>query len=193
MMAQSDRGTITGTVADPAGAMVPEAAITMKHVETGAIYETKTTGTGNYTLPSLPSGNYELTVTAAGFSKYVQQGIGVQVATTARVDVILKIGSAAETVTVTENVPLLKTESAEQSFNITTDQVNALPLTQGGVGLRNPLAFAQLTPSMSIPVTNTYGNIQARVNGLPDNRSGPWSMARISPTASIPRICRNRI
>jgi hypothetical protein len=169
MMAQSDRGTITGTVADPAGAMVPEAAITMKHVETGAIYETKTTGTGNYTLPSLPSGNYELTVTAAGFSKYVQQGIGVQVATTARVDVILKIGSAAETVTVTENVPLLKTESAEQSFNITTDQVNALPLTQGGVGLRNPLAFAQLTPSMSIPVTNTYGNIQARVNGLPDN------------------------
>ena len=164
--AQSDRGTITGTVADPTGALVPGATLSLKHAETGAVYESRTTDTGNYTLPSLPSGNYELTVAGPGFQKYVQSGIQVQVATTLRVDVALKVGSAAETVTVSSSAPLLKTESAEQSFNITGDQVNALPLTKGSAGLRNPIAFALLTPSVSVP---NASNLQMRVNGMPDN------------------------
>ena len=145
LMAQSDRGTITGTVADPAGAVVPGALVVLRNMETAATYETKATDTGNYTLPSLPAGNYDLTVSTTGFSKYIQQGIRVQVATTERIDVVLKLGSASESVTVTANAVLLKTESAEQSFNITGDQVNALPLTQGSSGLRNPIAFAQLS------------------------------------------------
>jgi hypothetical protein len=169
LIAQSDRGTITGTVADPAGGLIPGAVVTLRNMETAATYETKTTETGNYTLPSLPAGNYDLTVATAGFNKYIQQGIRVQVSTTERIDVVLKLGSASESVTVTANALLLKTESAEQSFNITGDQVNALPLTQGSSGLRNPIAFAQLSPGMSIPATNTTGNLQARVNGLPDD------------------------
>src|SRR5215467_15866894 len=72
--AQSDRGTITGTVFDPAGASVPNAAVTLKSVERGAVYNTVTTGTGNYTVPSLPAGRYDLTVTASGFTQYIQQG-----------------------------------------------------------------------------------------------------------------------
>src|SRR5436309_2985114 len=54
--AQTDRGTITGTVADPAGAVIPGAKIRAISVETGGVYDTLTTGTGNYTLPSLPAG-----------------------------------------------------------------------------------------------------------------------------------------
>jgi hypothetical protein len=61
---------------------------------------------------------------------------------------------------------MLKTESAEQSFNITGDEVNALPLVKGSAGLRNPIGFAILNPSVSLP---NASNLQMRVNGMPDN------------------------
>ena len=80
LLAQGDRGTITGTVSDPAGALVASAAIQAKNVDTGAIYPTESTATGNYTLSQLPAGTYELTATVAGFKKYVRQNIQVQVA-----------------------------------------------------------------------------------------------------------------
>jgi hypothetical protein len=72
-VAQSDRGTITGTVSDPAGAVVAGAPIEARNVETGAVYQAATTATGNYTLAQLPTGTYELTVTVTGFKKYVRQ------------------------------------------------------------------------------------------------------------------------
>src|SRR5205807_2102424 len=62
LLAQGDRGTITGTVADPAGAMVANAAIEARNVDNGATYPVASTATGNYTITSLPTGNYELTV-----------------------------------------------------------------------------------------------------------------------------------
>src|SRR6266540_4796912 len=80
MFAQSDRGTLTGTVTDPANASVPGAKVTAKNTETGAVFETITTPTGNYTLTSLPVGAYELTVEATGFNRKTQQGLRVQVA-----------------------------------------------------------------------------------------------------------------
>src|SRR5262245_16973168 len=94
-VAQSDRGTLTGTVTDPAAAAVPLAKVTAKNTETGSLFETVTTPSGNYTLTSLPIGVYELTVEAAGFSRKTQQGIRIQVAQTARIDVGLQIGSTA--------------------------------------------------------------------------------------------------
>ena len=65
-LAQSDRGTITGTVQDPTHAAVPGAAVVARNIDTGALYDTHATSTGNYTLPSLPPGSYEVTVEAAG-------------------------------------------------------------------------------------------------------------------------------
>src|SRR6185436_9305808 len=73
---------------------------------------------------------------------------------------------STETVNVSASAPLLKTESAEQSFNVTGEQVNALPLTRGSAGLRNPIAFTLLAPSVSVP---NASNLQMRVNGMPDN------------------------
>jgi hypothetical protein len=163
--AQSDRGTITETVSDPAKALVPDAAVVAVDSETGAQYDTVTTGTGNFTLPSLPAGVYNLSVSAAGFSRYVQQGIRVQVVQTARVDVTLQIGSTAESVTVTADAPLLKSESAEQSFNLSTDVVNALPSNSNSSNMRSAMAFATLTPgAVGDPVAagSTF-----RVNGSP--------------------------
>src|SRR5882672_400743 len=82
--AQNDRGTITGTIADPARAVVPGAAVSGINTETGAKFETVSTPTGNYTLVQLPAGIYNLEVSAAGFARYIQKGIRVQVAVTAR-------------------------------------------------------------------------------------------------------------
>src|SRR5713226_9144651 len=86
--AQSDRGTITGTIADPAGAVVANAEIVARNTGTGAAYPVASSATGNYTLAELPAGAYEITVTVPGFKKSVRQGLTVQVAQTLRIDVV---------------------------------------------------------------------------------------------------------
>jgi len=70
--AQSDRGTITGTVSDPTNAVIPGANVVATNTETAARYETVSTETGNYTLAQLPSGLYQVSVELAGFKKYVR-------------------------------------------------------------------------------------------------------------------------
>ena len=77
MFAQSDRGTITGTVSDPAGAVIANAAIDVRNSETGVLYQTTTTSTGNYTIAQVPPGPYQMTVTAPGFKTYIRQNIVV--------------------------------------------------------------------------------------------------------------------
>src|ERR1700734_1445470 len=91
--AQTDRGTITGTVTDPAGAVVPNAPVEAKNVGTGALYNAAASGTGNYTIAQLPVGTYEVTVTVPGFKKYVRTGIGVEVAGIDRIDITLEVGT----------------------------------------------------------------------------------------------------
>src|SRR5579862_9260226 len=86
--AQSDRGTITGTISDPAGAVVAGATIEARNVATGAVYPAASSTTGNYTIAQLPVGAYELTVTVMGFKKFVRTGLVVEVAGTLRVDAL---------------------------------------------------------------------------------------------------------
>src|SRR6266446_2894238 len=132
--AQTDRGAITGTIADPAGAVVASAPIEVRNVETGAVYQVGSSATGNYTV-QVPAGTYEVTVNVPGFKKYVRQNIAVPVAQTLRIDIGLEVGSNAESVTVTEAAPLLKTESGELAHNITSDSLNSLPVL--GIGTAN--------------------------------------------------------
>ncbi len=163
---QSDRGTVTGTVADPGGALIPGAAIVLENAATGVRFASATTDTGNYTIPSVPAGLYSLSVEQSGFRKHVQSGITVNVAQSARVDITLQIGSTSESVQITADAPLLKTESAEQSTTISGDRINALPLNFaiGAGAVRNPLSFVQLSPGASIGGWNDI-----RVNGAPGN------------------------
>lgn len=163
---QSDRGTITGTVSDPAGALVPAATVIAANPATGLQFRTATTTTGNYTIPSVPVGTYDLTIEHAGFRKSQQTGLRVQVAQTVRLDIVLQVGSTTESISVTAAGPLLKTESAEQSTTISGDRINALPLNfaLGAGAVRNPLSFVQLAPGASI---NGWNDI--RVNGAPSN------------------------
>ena len=126
--AQGDRGTITGTVTDPANAVVPNAAIQVRNQDTGVKFDAGASSTGNYTLANIPVGTYELTVTAAGFKKYVRPGITVDVGGTVRVDAALEVGAATETITVNEEAPLLKTESGEVSHQVEYAKADELPL-----------------------------------------------------------------
>ena len=163
-LAQSDRGTITGSVNDPNGAVVARAEVIVRNVATGTEYKTSATETGNYTISSLPAGSYELRVEAPGFKKFVSQGILIQVAQTARVNVTLEVGAASETVSITGQAPLLRTENAEQSTNISGELFNSLPFnfsqTFNG-SIRNWLTFIQLAPGVS-------GNGHtANINGAP--------------------------
>jgi len=166
LFAQSDRGSITGTVADATGALVPNARIVLTNTSTGSKSETVTTGTGNYTVLALPVGTYTLLIEQPGFSKYEQTNIQVQVAITTRVDVVLKVGAASDSVQVTAESSQLKTESAEQSTTITGTQIAELPINFGiGAGaIRNPLSFIQMTPGATF---NGWNNIS--INGGTNN------------------------
>src|SRR5438874_13571966 len=133
-IAQSDRGTITGTIADSTGAIVARAPIQARQLETGATFEAASTATGNYTLSQLPAGAYEMTVTVPGFKTFVRQNLVLPVAQTLRIDVALEVGTRAESVTVSEASPLLKTESGDLSTNVTTESMNNLPVLGIGAG-----------------------------------------------------------
>jgi len=168
--AQSDRGTITGTVSDPAGAVVAGAPIQARNVETSVVYESATSTTGNYTIAQLPAGTYDVSVGVVGFKKYTRAGLAVQVAQTMRIDIFLEVGGTTDSVTVTEAAPLLRTESGELSHNVSVKQMDDLPILgigagqAGSAGIRNPMAMVEL-----IPGTVWTPNSVVRVNGAPAN------------------------
>ena len=93
VFAQTDRGTLTGTVSDPSGAVIPGVSIEAKNVQTGATYQAGSSETGNYTLTQLPAGTYELSATLPGFKRFVRENIIVSVATVLRIDVTLEVGA----------------------------------------------------------------------------------------------------
>jgi hypothetical protein len=157
--AQGDRGAITGTISDPAGAMIPGATITARNSQTGASYQAASTATGNYTLPQLPTGTYQLSASVPGFKQFVRTGITVLVAQTLRIDIKLEVGDINETVTVNADAPLLRTESGELSHTVAGDRLNDLPILSLSSGMRDPYDVAKL-----IPGTVKQGN-NIRVNG----------------------------
>jgi hypothetical protein len=163
---QTDRGTLTGTVSDPASAVVPNAGITARNTESGSVYQTLTTATGNYTAPSLPAGIYEVAVEAPGFRKYIGQNVRVQVAQVTRLDITLEVGATTESITVQGEAAQLKSESVEQSINVSGNRINSLPLNFGGGGgsigaIRAPLTFMILSPGVAGSGTTGRVNGQA--------------------------------
>ena len=162
-VAQSDRGSITGSLTDPSGGAVANLPVTATNEATGVQTRTVTTGDGYYTIPSLPAGSYSLTVQAPGFEKLIRNGITVSVDAAVRVNLVLTVGSTAATVTVTADAPLLKTENPENDIVVTTQDINSLPLNMAGLGaIRDPLAFAELAPGTTVGGWNDI-----HINGSP--------------------------
>src|SRR6476646_7820129 len=128
LSAQTGNGTITGVVTDPTGAVVANAPIEVKNTATGVVFRAVSTDTGNFTIPQLPLGSYELTTTVQGFKRYNRQNITLAAAQTLRLDIPLEIGASSEAVTVSAESTLLQTETGDLSHNITISQLNNLPL-----------------------------------------------------------------
>ncbi len=169
--AQTGLATITGTISDPSGAVVANAPIEVRNLATGLVVTATSTETGNYTLPQLPIGDYDMLIAVPGFKTYNRQGFRLAAQQTMREDVRLEVGTAAEAVNVTAEASLLKTESSELVHNVTVSQMNNLPIlavggagTASPIGFRDPFAVAAMIPGIQYTV-----NGQLVVNGNPDD------------------------
>jgi hypothetical protein len=161
--AQGGRGTITGTVGDSAGAVIPGATIELKNINTGALYQTQSSSTGNYTFSQLPAGTYQISSSVSGFKQFSQTGITVLSAQTLRIDISFEVGDISETVTVNADAPLLRTESGELATNVASQTMSELPMLGFSGYIRDPFAVTELVPGA------LYSSQVVRVNGAPSN------------------------
>src|SRR3954467_2086469 len=129
LSAQTFRGTILGTVTDPSGAVVAGAKVTVKNTGTGLERSTETSGDGSYSLPELPIGTYNVTVSQSGFTTFVATGVTVDVATERRVDAGLKAGEVSTKVEVSaDQLPLVETTSTNLGGVLTASTVEDMPV-----------------------------------------------------------------
>jgi hypothetical protein len=149
---------ITGTVIDPSGAVLPGATISAKHVASTVVTTTVTNTEGVFTLPSLPIGTYEVTITLEGFKTFVAKDVVITAGTGANIAAKLEVGGVSETVTVASSSEIMQTQSTTISSTVNTNAITKLPLTS-----RSAMDFVNFLPGVSTP----GGNRQATINGLP--------------------------
>ncbi len=158
--AQSTRGALGGTVADPTGAVVPGAKILVVDAATGAKSQTVSTSSGDYKFTELPVGTYTVTTTAPGFASAIATGVQVTINSTTALNVTLKVGAESENVTVDASGLRLETQTSDIGGTVSNKQIEDLPLSlaSGVGGLRSPETFVFLLPGTTGPGTGTSGN-----------------------------------
>ena len=144
------KGSLTGTVTDPTGAVVPGANVTLKSNSTGVSKTTTTADNGVFNFTELDPGMYSLTVETAGFKRAVTNSVEVNLNTPAQVTIPLEAGQVTETVTVTGVQEVVNTSSPSLTNVINTRQVTDLPLLT-----RNPLELAALQAGIAVVGTGT--------------------------------------
>jgi hypothetical protein len=140
---QESRGAITGRVTDPQGAAVAGATVTVTNVRTNEIRTTVTNNTGYYEVVFLEPSEYRVSVELSGFKRAVRSGLTVNVSARLDIPIELSIGEVAETVSVTEEAPLLDTTSASGGRVLDQQQIINLPFSD-----LNPFALSALAPGM---------------------------------------------
>ncbi len=144
LLAQADRGAITGTVTDPNGAAVAGARITVTSVLTKVDQTTNTTAAGEWTLPSMPVGDYKVTVENAGFKTATHEAASLGAGSTLRMDVRMEIGAVQQTVIVKANNTQLTTDDGKLRNEIPNKLISDLPTAVAG-NMRSPFDLANLT------------------------------------------------
>src|SRR5450631_3712902 len=170
--ALAQEATIVGTVTDPSGAAVPNAAITVTNIETGQTRSLTTSGDGQYVAPDLHIGHYAVRAQGAGFKVVEQKDVVLNVNDRARVDFKLTLGTATEQVTVEAAAIAVQADSGEVSDLITGQQISQLS-TNG----RSMYSLISLTPGASsgqadfqIP-TPVGGDANVSFNGLRESHN----------------------
>ena len=147
---QGSTATMSGVVRDATGGVVPGASVTAKHTESGLTRTVETNENGDYKMPSLPVGPYEVTADKPGFRQQIRRGINLAVAQEAVINLTLDVGAVAESVTVTDEAPIVNTTLSSTSGLITEQQVKDLPL--------NGRSFDQLLV-LNVGVVNNTSNM----------------------------------
>lgn len=127
IIGQTEKGSIVGVVTDPNGSAVSNATVTITDLGTKTTQTFTTNSEGIYNAPFLNPGTYEVSATGAGFSKTVVSNVVVSVGSRVGVNLELKVGDVAETVTVEDAAPLVQTENANIGQVITSQQLSDLP------------------------------------------------------------------
>ncbi len=126
--AQYTTASLAGTVLDSSGAMIPDARVTVRNVDTGFTQEVQTDSGGAFLFSRLPVGNYELKVEKRGFSTYVQAGISLNVDRAANRVITMQVGQVAEQITVQADAELVVTRTATGGQLIDQKRIVELPL-----------------------------------------------------------------
>jgi Carboxypeptidase regulatory-like domain/TonB-dependent Receptor Plug Domain len=163
-LAQST-GRIAGTVVDASGAVVPGATVACTNTQTGLSRTSKTNQDGIFVLPDLPIGNYTLEAQAQGFEAQRREGVSLLTGQSLELKFSLPVGSASQTVQVTEGAPLVQTDASSIQTSVNQKQMQDLPLNG-----RNALQLTTLTPGTVLTNVGTESgqqdNTGLSVNGL---------------------------
>jgi hypothetical protein len=176
-------GSIIGTVTDPSGAVVPNVSVTVTNAGTGQSKTDVTDQSGRFSMQSMPPGSYTISMESKGFRRVEQTGVQVTPNTVSRIDQILQVGQAAETISVTAEGTLLQTDKADTHSEISAKQVTNIPLG----GQRSYQTLINLTPG-SLPATfinsvtdNPGAPLNTHINGGP----GQTNTTRIDGASSV--------
>jgi hypothetical protein len=150
LFAQTQTASVRGVVQDSSGAVIPNAALTLVNVDQNRFWSTQANDSGAYVFLQIPPGNYRLQVEAQGFKRFAREGLILQVAQVAELNVQLEVGALSETVQVRAETPLLETASSTLGEVVNSLTSENLPLNG-----RNVLQLVALTPGIS-PNTNFF-------------------------------------
>ena len=161
--AQAGRGSISGTVSDPNGALLPGAEVVLLNTATGVSQHTVSSAAGLYTFISLNPGEYQVTASQSGFAKVVRDKITVNVDQVTAVDITLHVGAATETVTVTAGTELVEPSNSTVGSLIPSETIDRVPLLY-----RNVYDLVQLSAGVT------------PANGSPNSSDSMQSIQNIS-------------
>ncbi len=170
-VAQNVTGAVNGTVTDPSGAVIPNATVEVKNVDTGVVTPTTTNGAGLYSVRFLPIGRYTVSIAAPGFETQTVPPFQLEIDQTAKVDGKLSAGGSATSVDVTTVAPILNTNDSSLGISLSTTEIENIPLNGrnfSSVTLFQPGAVNTdpqgLTGGNAIE-RNTYNNGIVSING----------------------------
>jgi outer membrane receptor protein involved in Fe transport len=168
--AQTATGQITGTIRDSSGAVLPQATVMLKNLDTGLTRSTSTSGSGDYSFTLLPVGSYTVSAEQKGFSRAEQSNIRLNVDQVQRVDLTLSVGATTETVTVQAAQVAVETETSSIGQVVNERQVTQLPLNG-----RNFLQLLFIGPG-AVMTTGEQGSMrQGEGDAISINGSRPTS------------------
>jgi hypothetical protein len=202
LLAQDTRGQILGRVTDSSGAVLPGAKIRCVSIESGVTTTSVANETGDYVLPFLIPGAYNVSVEREGFRRFEQQGVIVQVDSRVTVNARLELGAATESVDVVAESPLVEAADAALSSTVASRSLEELPLKDG-----NPVMLTQLSPGVlnlstggqtrpfdnagasAMPISGSRtGTNEYRLDGAPNTTGSAGNVAFVPPSGVVAEV-----